>query len=44
VQMYLTADPVTGRPFWEAIGFANTGECSPENQLFIYEKTVEETD
>lgn len=39
-QMYLTADPVTGRPFWEAVGFLNTGETSPENQLFIYEKKV----
>ena len=24
--MYLTADPVTGKPFWEAMGFVNTGE------------------
>ena len=39
-QMYLTADPVTGRPFWEAMGFAASGERSPENQLEIYEKTI----
>lgn len=39
-QMYLTADPVTGRPFWEAMGFATSGERSPENQLEIYEKTI----
>ena len=38
--MYLTADPVTGKPFWEAMGFENTGERSPENQLDIYEKRI----
>ncbi len=39
-RMYLTADPVTGKPFWEAMGFVNTGEQSPENKLDIYEKDV----
>ena len=39
-RMYLTADPVSGKPFWEAMGFANTGEQSPENKLDIYEKDV----
>lgn len=38
--MYLTADPVTGKPFWEAMGFINTGVASPENKLPIYEKSV----
>ncbi len=38
--MYLTADPVTGKPFWEAMGFVNTGERSPENQEYIYEKPI----
>ena len=38
--MYLTADPVTGKPFWEAMGFVNTGEQSPENKLDIYEAAV----
>ena len=38
--MYLTADPVTGKPFWEAIGFVNTMEKLPLNQLDIYEKPV----
>lgn len=38
--MYLTADPVTGKPFWEAIGFTNTGEKSPENQLYLYEREL----
>lgn len=39
-RMYLTADPVSGKPFWEAMGFTNTGEQSPENKLDIYEKDV----
>ena len=39
-RMYLTADPITGKPFWEAMGFASTGERSPENKLDIYEKDV----
>ena len=38
-KMYLTADPVTGKPFWEAMGFSATGERSPENKMEIYEKT-----
>ena len=38
--MYLTADPVTGKPFWEAMGFTCTGERSPENNLLLYEKAV----
>jgi predicted acetyltransferase len=38
--MYLTADPITGKPFWEAMGFVNTNEKSPENQLYIYEKPI----
>lgn len=38
--MYLTADPVTGKPFWEAMGFVNTGEQSPENKLDIYEAAI----
>ena len=38
--MYLTADPVTGKPFWEAMGFVNTNEKSPENQLYLYERPI----
>ena len=38
--MYLTADPVTGKPFWEAMGFVNTNVQSPENQQDIYEKAI----
>ena len=39
-RMYLTADPVTGLPFWEAMGFKRTGEVSPENSQEILEKDV----
>jgi len=39
-RMYLTSDPVTGRPFWEAMGFECTKEKSPENRLLIFEKDV----
>lgn len=40
-RMYLTSDPVTGKPFWKALGFISTGETSPENGLKIYEKDVQ---
>ena len=39
-QGHLTADPVTGAPFWSKLGFAPTGEKSPENKLDFFEKTV----
>ncbi len=39
-QLYLTADPVTGKPFWEAMGFVSTGEFSPDNGQEIFEKAV----
>ena len=39
-RMYLTADPVTGEPFWEALGFIYFEEVSPENGQKIYEKDV----
>jgi len=39
-QLYLTADPVTGKPFWAAMGFTSTGEISPDNGQEIYEKTL----
>ena len=38
--VYLTADPVTGKPFWEAMAYKNSGEISPDNRLEIYEKTL----
>lgn len=37
---YLTSDPITGKPFWESLGFTNTGEKSPENRQEIYEKDI----
>ena len=39
-RMYLTSDPITGTPFWEKLGFADTGEISPENKQKIFEKDV----
>ena len=38
--LYLTADPVTGKPFWEAMGYTAAGEISPDNGQEIYEKTL----
>ena len=39
-KIWLTADPITGEPFWSAVGFTNSGEKSPENNLYIYEKHI----
>ena len=39
-RMYLTADSVTGKPFWESLGFVDTGEKSRENNQTIYEKQI----
>lgn len=39
--VYFISDPVTGKPFWEAMGYKNTGEKSPENNLEIYEKVLD---
>lgn len=36
--VWLTADPITGEPFWSTVGFTNSGEKSSENNLYIYEK------
>lgn len=38
--LYLTSDPVTGRPFWMSLGFVPTGEYSPENKMEIYAKEL----
>ena len=38
--LYLTSDPVTGKPFWEACGYKNTDQSSPENNQEIYEKSL----
>lgn len=40
LQFYLTADPVTGKPFWTKMGFYGTQKISPENGLEIYEKEI----
>jgi GNAT superfamily N-acetyltransferase len=39
-QMYLTADPVTGEPFWHTKGFKTNGETSPETGTAIYVKNA----
>ncbi len=39
-QLYLTADPITGRTFWRSMGFVATGELSPDNGQEIYEKYI----
>jgi GNAT superfamily N-acetyltransferase len=39
-RMYLTADKVTGEPFWKSLGFEFLGEVSPENKQDILEKDV----
>ncbi|MBQ9947742.1 MAG: GNAT family N-acetyltransferase [Oscillospiraceae bacterium] len=39
-QLYLTADPVTGKPFWSSMGYTATGEISPDNGQEIYEKII----
>jgi GNAT superfamily N-acetyltransferase len=39
-RMYLTADPVTGEPFWKSLGFEHYGEISPENNQQIFEKDI----
>ncbi len=36
--IYLTSDPITGKPFWEAMGFKATGEISKLNNQEIFEK------
>ena len=39
-QAYLTADPVTGDPFWRSVGFVKTATRSAENGLYVYEKNL----
>ncbi len=38
--LYLTADPITGKPFWEAMGFTNSLKKSPDNNQDIYIKAL----
>ena len=39
-KLCLTADPVTGKPFWEAMGCVPTGELSPDNGQEIFVKQL----
>lgn len=39
-RLYLTADPVTGKPFWAAAGYRATGEISPETGQEFFEKNI----
>jgi len=34
--IYLTPDLVTGKPFWVAMGFCDTGIIDPDNDLIVY--------
>jgi len=38
--MYICPDSVTGKPFWKAMGFVDTGEIDPDNKLPIYTKDI----
>ena len=42
-QIYLTTDPVSGKPFWERLGFVYKGEISPDNEQEIYEVAINGT-
>ena len=37
-QIYLTPDSVSGVPFWERVGFRNSGKTDPDNKMPIYIK------
>lgn len=39
-KIYLCPDSVTGKPFWEANGYADSGKIDPDNQKPIYIKEV----
>jgi len=41
-RMYLTSC-VTGDDFWKAVGFVETGEISPDNDMMILEKEITKT-
>lgn len=38
--MYTSPDPVTGEPFWSAMGFEDSGKMDPDDKLPIYIKSV----
>lgn len=41
--MYICPDPVNGKPFWEAMGFVDTGKIDPDSKLPIYTKDIANT-
>lgn len=38
--IWLTADDITGIPFWKALGYSDTGEISKENNQMIFIKSL----
>ncbi len=38
VMLYLTPDGITGKPFWKAVGFFDSGKIDPDNKMEIYIK------
>lgn len=38
--VYLCPDAVTGKPFWEAKGYSDSGKIDPDNQKPIYIKAL----
>lgn len=38
--MYVCPGPVTGEPFWRAMGFADSGKIDPDDKLPIYIKQL----
>ena len=39
-KIYLTPDGVTGEPFWESLGFDNSGKSDPDDKKYIYIKDI----
>ncbi|MCL2509344.1 MAG: GNAT family N-acetyltransferase [Oscillospiraceae bacterium] len=41
--VFLTPDPVTGRPFWQSIGYEDSLKADPDDQRPIYIKVIRES-
>lgn len=39
--MYVNPDLITGKPFWSAMGFKDSGKMDPDDKLPIYIKSVQ---
>ena len=39
-KIYLTPDGVTGKPFWNSLGFKNSGKFDPDDKKYIYIKDI----